>query len=200
MAAAATPAPASTEVAASSVAGETESPVRSGRGRRPCPARCGIVLRVLCQRSQDDRVELVRDLGTLRRGRLGNGGEVLHRDLERRVPGERDAAGQHLVEHDAGRVDVRRRARRESARLLGRQVLRGADDRARLRDLARPGARDPEVHHLDAAVWRNDDVVWLDVAVDDAVAVGVVERGEDLARVVDGDPDRRRASRRRGAP
>ena len=81
-----------------------------------------------------------------------------------------------------------------AACLLGRQVLGGADDRAGLRDLARAGAGDPEVHDLDAAVGRDDDVVRLDVAVDDGVAVRELEGGEDLSRVVDGDPDRRCAS------
>ena len=170
-------------------------PLREAGEVRVHVARAAVsLLRVLRQRTQDDRVELVRDLGPLRRGRLGNRGEVLHRDLERRIPTERDAAREHLVEHDPGGVEIRGRPGRETARLLGRQVLGGADDRACFRHLARAGAGDSEVHDLDAAVGRDDDVVRLDVAVDDAVAVRVVERGEDLARVVDGDPDRRRAA------
>ena len=53
------------------------------------------------------------------------------------------------------------------------------------------GTRDPEVRDLDDALRVDDDVVRLDVAVDDAVAVRVAQRGEDLARV--GDRDRNRA-------
>ena len=59
----------------------------------------------------------------------------------------------------------------------------------------RAGARDPEVHHLDAALAVDDHVVRLDVAVDDPVPVREAERREDLARVVDRDPERRRAAR-----
>ena len=94
------------------------------------------LLGVLRERPQDDRIELVGDLRALRRGRFGHGREMLHRHFQRRVARERDAAGQHLVEDDPGGVDVRRRPRRRAARLLGRQVLGGADDRAGLGHLA----------------------------------------------------------------
>ena len=98
------------------------------------------------------------------------------------------------------RVDVGRGAGRRAARLLGRQVLGGADDRAGLGHLAGAGAGDAEVHDLDPTVGRDDDVVRLDVAVDDAVAVRELERGEDLPRVVDGDADRASRRGRRAAP
>ena len=65
---------------------------------------------------------------------------------------------------------------RAALRLLGREVLRGADDRPGLRHLARAGACDAEIRHLEAAVGGDDDVVRLDVAVDDAGAVGELER------------------------
>ena len=125
--------------------------------------------------------------------RLGHLREVLHRDLDRRVAGERHLPGQHLVEHDPERVEIRARIDRRAARLLGREVLRGADDRAGLGHLRRARARDAEVRHLQPAVAADDDVVRLDVAVDDPVAVRERERAEDLARVVDRDRDRRRA-------
>ena len=119
---------------------------------------------------------------------------MLHRDLERRVPGKGNRAGEHLIEDDPHRVDVGALVDRRAARLFRREVLRGADDRADLRHLARAGAGDPEVGHLQPPVRVDDDVVRLDVAVDDAVSVGEAERGQHLARVVDRDPDRRRAS------
>ncbi len=127
--------------------------------------------------------------------RLGRRRQVLHRDLERRVARERDRAREHLVEDDPDRVDVGGGADRRAPRLLGRQVLRRADDRAGLGHLARPGAGDAEVHHLQPPVRCDRDVVRLDVAVDDAVAVREPERREDLACVVDRDRDRRRTAR-----
>ena len=81
------------------------------------------------------------------------------------------------------------------ARLLRREVLRGADDRALLGHLARAGARDAEVRHLHVPLGIDEHVVRLDVAVDDAVSVREAECREDLPRVVDGDRDRRAAAR-----
>ena len=155
---------------------------------------------LLRERAQDDEVEVVghvrAQLGRRRR-RLR---EVLHRDLDRAVAGERHLAGEQLEEHDPGRVEVGRLVDRRAARLLGREVLRGADDRALLGHLARARARDAEVRHLDDALGVDDDVVRLDVAVDDAVAVREAQRGEDLARVRDRDRDRGRGRARGSAP
>ena len=52
-----------------------------------------------------------------------------------------------------------------------------------------PGdAGDAKVHHPQLAVVQQHDVLGLDVPVDDAVAVGVVEGAEDLGDEVDGLP------------
>ena len=117
---------------------------------------------------------------------------MLHGDLDRRVARERDVAGEHLVQHDAQRVEIRAGVDGGAAGLFGREVLRRADDRPGLGHLRRARARDPEVGHLQAAVRADHDVVRLDVAVDDPVAVREGERAQDLARVLDRDGDRRR--------
>src|SRR6266542_1084779 len=68
------------------------------------------------------------------------------RDRDRTRRGERRDAGEHLVEHDAERVHVGTAVEREALRLLRREVGRGAEHRARLRErLARLRTRDPEV-------------------------------------------------------
>ena len=112
---------------------------------------------------------------------------MLHRDLDRCVTGERHFGSQELVEHDPRRVEVGGLVDGSTPRLLGREVLRGADDRALFRHLAGAGPSDPEIGHLHDPFRVDDDVVRLDVAVDDAVAMRVAKPGEDLARVRDGD-------------
>ncbi len=150
--------------------------------RRPVPLRG-----LLGERAEDDEVEVPGDLVPNGRGRLRHLREVLHRDLDGRLARERDLAGEQLVEDDPGRVEIGRLVDGRATRLLGREVLGGADDRARLGHLAGAGARDAEVRHLDAALVVDEHVVRLDVSVDDAVPVRVAERGEHLADVGDGD-------------
>ena len=158
------------------------------------------VLRVLGQGAQDDLVELRRYLRPQARGRLRQLVHVLHGDLDRRVAGERHLAGQHLVEHDAGRVEVGGGRHRRAARLLGREVLRGAHDRAGLGHLRGAVPRDPEVGHLQPRLVRlhllvggDEDVVRLDVAMDDPVAVREAEGLEELLGVPDRGVHRERA-------
>ncbi len=150
--------------------------------------------RILCQGAQDDEVEVLGDVRSLRGRRLRDCRDVLHRDLDRGVAGERDRAGEHLVEHDADRVEVGALVDGSPARLLRREVLRGADDRAGLGHLARPRPRDAEVGHLQAAVGVHEHVVRLDVPVDDPLLVGEAHGAEDLPDVRDRPVDRQRAA------
>ena len=189
------------------------SPPRPSRRRRRSRARCARDRSPSPRRSGSGRTDPWRArAGRRSRGRAGTSGrcveggdgrlrEVLHRDLDGRLAGEGHRPGQQLVEDDPGRVEVRRLVDGGAARLLGGEVLRRADDRARLGHLARgAGARDAEVHHLDATLAVDDHVVRLDVAVHDPVPVREAQRREDLARVVDRDPERRRDRARRAAP
>ena len=120
---------------------------------------------------------------------------MLHGDLDRRVAGERHLTGEQLVEDDPDRVEIRGLVDRGALCLLRRQVLRGADDRARFGHLAHTRARDAEIRHLQSPLAVDQHVVRLDVAVNDAVAVREPDRGEDLPRVVDREVDRRRTAR-----
>src|ERR671923_4636 len=156
------------------------------------------LVRVLRQRPQHDHVEVGRNVGPQRGGRLRHLREVFHRDLERGVARERELPGQQLVEDDPDRVDVRPLVDVRAARLLWREVLRGADDRAGLRHLTRRRARDPEVRHLPldlGAVLRQQDIVGLDVPVDDPGAVREADRPQDLPRRLDRGRDRQLALR-----
>ena len=94
-------------------------------------------------------------------------------------------AGQHLVEHAGERVQVGASVDLDAAEgLLGGHVGRGPESgshrrRSRLRAPQRPG--DAEVSNQGEPV-REQDVLGLDVAMDDAALVRVAERARHLAR------------------
>ena len=102
-------------------------------------------------------------------------------------------AGEHLVGHGAERVDVAARADVALAhRLLGAHVGGRAERHAGLGHAAAAGLLhgegDAEVGDEGAAVVQ-EDVLGLDVAVDDALAVGVVEGAGDFRGDADGVVD-----------
>jgi hypothetical protein len=116
-----------------------------------------------------------------------------------RLTVERAASREHLVEHRPERKDVGAMIRGHPADLLRRHVAERAQDDAGLRigrrgrQGAQPGQRDvglgqlgqAEVQNLHAPVCRDEDVLRLQVAVDDAL---VVRRGEttgNLDRVLE---------------
>ena len=107
---------------------------------------------------------------------------------ERRVADERHRAGDRLDHHEPERVEVGATVERRARALLRRGVARGADDRAGRLGPARLGERagEPEVGDAHDAVLVEEEVRGLDVAVDEAAAVRVVERGGDLAADVRG--------------
>ena len=120
---------------------------------------------------------------------------MFHRDLDRRIARERHFSRKQLVEHDADRIEIGGLVDRRTLRLLGRQVLRSADDRSRFGHLTYACARDAEVRHLQSALAVDEHVVRLDVAMDDAVAMREPDRSEDLTRVVNCEVDRRGTTR-----
>ena len=106
-------------------------------------------------------------------------------------------SGEHLVQRDAERIDVRAPVERLAAELLGRQIGRGAENEAGLRfHEALADLRDAEVHQERPPALVEENVVGLDVAVDDAARMAVVERVQERNH----DPRRRllceRAARR----
>ena len=108
------------------------------------------------------------------------GGDVAQR-LGRGLPAQRVPPGQQLVQHHARRVHVAGRAHAAAGGLLRRHVGDSADDVAVLRQ--RVGvheAGDAEVHDLDVAGVAQHHVLRLDVAVDDALAVGERQGVEQL--------------------
>ena len=87
---------------------------------------------------------------------------------------------EHLVEDDAERKDVAAPVHGRAGDLFGRHVVRRPEKLARRGQIRRSDLGDPEIRDLHLAVGRDHDVRRLDVAMDDSLAVSVVERLGDL--------------------
>ena len=103
------------------------------------------------------------------------------------VRGEGQLPGEHLVEHDAHGVDVRLVGDVVSPGLFRGDVVHRADGlvgHGLGLALQEPG--DAEIGHLDGPVPQQHDVLGLDVPVDDALLVGVLQGQQDLGGEVQG--------------
>ena len=113
---------------------------------------------------------------------------VVHRG-DRRWAGEGQLAGKHLVENHAHGINVGAAVAALAFHLLRRDVVRRAEGGGEvgIGEAARRGvAGDAEVDQLDVVVVVDHDVFRLQVAVDDAVGVDVVERLKNAEGDVDG--------------
>ena len=144
------------------------------------PRRLIALAQVGLHRLERDAFKLLGDVAVPLPRRLGAAGDVLECDLLRSVGVIRQVAGRHLIEHDAERIQVAARVGIEPLRLLGRNIVHRADGLAAalLADIFQRG--DTEIRHLDHVVIRDHDVLRLDVAVNDAVRMRVLERFCDL--------------------
>ena len=163
------------------------------------------VLGALGQAALHDPPRRCRERGIqlLQRRRLAleDGREGLDRGLAREGP----LPGGHLVHDRAQGELVGLRDGRPSGRLLGRHVADGPEDDAEgrrrpdagvvtIRSLLRRGLevpihaqlREPEVEDLGEPVAGHHDVLGLEIAVDDARAMGLGEALGDLRGQVDG--------------
>jgi len=154
-----------------------------GRARRPC-------LRVLLEQLQHQRLEIRAHLGVVPARRHRPGVQVLADHGHGVVAHEGRATGQHLVEHGAQRVEIRARRHASAHGLLGRHVGGRSHHRSLAGD-ARAVERDreAEVAEPDAAVVAEPDIPGLEIAVDDAVVVGVLEGGAQLLADVEDPSD-----------
>jgi hypothetical protein len=96
-------------------------------------------------------------------------------------------SGQQFEEDEADAENVGALIERAAQGLLGRHVFHGAHDGAGLGHAGfAERARQPEVHHHDAAVLVAHDVLRLQVAMNHAFGVGAVERAAHLLHHRDG--------------
>ena len=101
-----------------------------------------------------------------------------------RNSGERRLAREHFVQHAGKRVDVARGIQiARAARLLGAHICGRPDGDAGVGEagLGVQSARDAEVRHQ-RVIPGEHDVLGFHIAMDDPVAVGVVERVGGLSR------------------
>ena len=104
----------------------------------------------------------------------------LHHHGRRRLRLERPVLAEQLVEHDAGRKHVGPAVDLAARHLFGRHVEGAAQHAARAGHRRRGDLGDAEIQQLHGAVVEQPDVGRLDVAVDDALLVRVVQAGEQL--------------------
>ena len=90
-------------------------------------------------------------------------------------------SGHHLIEHDADGIQIAFCIRCAASRLLRADIVNGSDRliRTGFPVLARK-LGNAEVHHLDCAVTQHHNILRLDISVDNALTVCVLERTEDL--------------------
>lgn len=144
-------------------------------------------LRVLRQSALEDALKAGREACELRRDVGERRVDDPVDDLGHVGPLEGPAAGEHLEQHDPQGEDVRPSGDLAAQELLRRHVTRCAEDLVALvaeRDLVQ--TRDAEVGELHLARLVEEDVGGLDVPVDDAHGVEIVERRGDLGHQVDG--------------
>ena len=132
---------------------------------------------------------------------VGVSGEDPADQVGARTALERPFASEHFIKHAPEAEDIRARIRRLAASLFGRHVRRRAHDYADAGGGSLGGAStgpgfmsrgdlgQAEIQNFDAAVFGDEQVVGLDVAVGDALAVRRGETGSDLFAVVHGPAD-----------
>ena len=151
------------------------------------------LLHLLVERLHDDALEQWRHAGIQPGDRFGLAVNDAIQRLRHRSASERQSSGQQLVHHDARGEDVRAHVHRATNCLLWTHVVDGADDDAFGRVdvcgsagwLGTDALGEPEVQNLDAPARGQHHVRALQVAMHDALAVGFLERVEELKRDVD---------------
>ncbi len=125
--------------------------------------------------------------GLVSRASRGPFAFLLHGHGQGGFPLERDMARDHFVEHDAEGVEIDPGVDLLEVDLLGRHVFRRSQHQAgsgQAVAFGEPGQ--PEIHDLGLALPVDHHVLGLEVAMDDAEAMGFGQAFGDLPADVDG--------------
>ena len=106
--------------------------------------------------------------------------DVLHRNGNGVIAVKRHTPGEHLVERHADAVNIARDPCFLARRLFGAEVVhRPHDGIALSKRILVCHARDAEIRHLHMPVGLHEDILRLNVTVDDAVGMCVLQRREN---------------------
>jgi hypothetical protein len=151
---------------------------------RQLAGRLVAILRLLHETAADDRDDHRRHVGPRDVHQRGVHGELLREHAFQAGPGEGHPPRDHLVQHAAQTVEIAAPVHRRGRRgLLRAHVGRGPDrkpdpgERRAAGEADRPC--DAEIRHHRMTV-RDEDVLRLDVSMNHAAPVGVVERVGDF--------------------
>lgn len=140
------------------------------------------IVAIFCQRFEQNALDVGRNAG-LEFGRQRQGRLHLFEDHRQRGFGlERHAAGDHLIQHDAKRINIGTLIEFLALRLLRAHVRRSAGDRASGGELRRAFHQfgNAEIGEEHIAPRVDQHVGGFDVAVNDAALVSVAQRVGEL--------------------
>ena len=150
--------------------------------------RCaGVALRhIMGHGLHDDLLQTTGDVGIQRRGHGRAAIDVLDRHRHGRFSVIGRPAGHHLVHHNAQRVQIAAVIHPAALGLLGGNVMHAAQRFSGQSVALGHNAGNAEVRHLHRAVFQHHHIVGLDITVDNATAMGMLQSLADLHGKVQG--------------
>ena len=142
---------------------------------------CGIpVLGIQGHCSHDDLFQPLRDVGIDSGGQYRSAIDMLDGNPHRRLSIVRHPSGNHLIHHNAQRVDIGTVIHSASLGLLGRNVVNRTQRFFGQRIALGHDPGNAKVSHLYRAVLQHHHIMGLNITVDQSTTVGMLQRLADL--------------------
>jgi len=139
------------------------------------------LLRVFAHGANDDIFHALRNVRICAPGCFKRFLQMLQRDADGTFAQERQSSGQHLVQDDAKRIDVRFFARSDPFGMLRRKIMDRTDHGTGLCNGGRSDCTgNAEIRHLHPSVFADQDIVRFDVPMNDLVIMSMIQRIADL--------------------